>query len=635
MDLIDTDRKLSELSEKVDWRRVRNFEYAVPGTPEVRRREVRAEKQFGLTSTYKGETRLHERRLFRYCVLSSSCYKLTGRAAKGGARSNEIPLSRHSPSRVQTFAVWSDEGLTHRMSLQLRALLDTALATVAARGPEPCVLSPTKGRSLPPPACKVYTPQLLADAMVRAIDPQPNDFCLDPCMGPGVFISALRKNGLRKDRIVGIDIDVHPSAVDAAATTHRGVDFFEWCASTERRFSKVVANPPYVPLCKLAGDLQETVQRFYRSEDRSFSLRSNYWCAFLSASLGVLKPEGSLAFVLPAAWDYAQYARELRERVLSSFRSVEVHRSLEPLFPNVREGRVVLIARGYLRKPERAGRKDHATATSLISELSRPIPQTTTTKHHSPLASAASDTSFGDLFSVGIGCVTGDVNYFLLTESQRLEHDLPTTALQPVVSKARHLVAPQISKLIWDRLRNADERVWLFRPDAHAQRNSAVRAYLTQGERVCNMDGYKLRNRDPWYEVPGIRFGIGFMSGMTGIGPWLALRSMRDLAATNTLYVITARRTMTIDEQAAWALSLLSSETRRQVRAQFRCYPDGLTKLEPHDISGLQILSPKRIAGSHDAYHRAIALLLSGNAEAATAIADRSVAGKLGGACTG
>jgi len=461
--------------------------------------------------------------------------------------------------------------------------------------------------------------------MVYAINPQPNDLWLDPCMGPGAFVSALRNCGLTKKRIVGVDIDPCPSEEDDAATTVRGVDFFDWCALTKKRFTKVVANPPYVALCKLEADLQKSVQHFLDSEDPSFALRSNYWCAFLSACLGLLKPDGSLAFVLPAAWDYALYARELRERVMSSFKSVEVHRSMEPLFPEVREGRVVLLAKGYLQAPEHSGRIDHPTATSLIAALARPIPQTARAASYAPTAGDASGTRFGDLFSVGIGCVTGDVNYFLLTESQRLEHDLPTSALRPVVSKARHLAASQITKVMWDRLRRADDRVWLFNADVRAQRNRAVRAYLKRGEKVCNLDGYKLRNRDHWYEVPGIRFGVGFMSGMTSVGPWLSLRSMRGLAATNTLYVITANETMAIDEQAAWALSLLSSETRRQVRATLRCYPDGLTKLEPHDISELPLLPPKRIAGSRDAYHRAITLLLAGNAVAATAIADGSV----------
>ncbi|MGA7413204.1 MAG: N-6 DNA methylase [Bryobacteraceae bacterium] len=484
-------------------------------------------------------------------------------------------------------------------------------------------------RSLPPPECKVYTPPLLADAMVRAINPHPSDLWLDPSMGRGAFISALRRNGVNKSRIVGLDIEVHPSPEDAAATTVRGVDFFEWCASTQERFTKVVANPPYVALCKLKPDLQENLQQFRQTQDPSFALRSNYWCAFLSACLGLLKPNGSLAFVLPAAWDYALYARELRERVLSSFHSVEVHRSLEPLFPEVREGRVVLLAKGYLQKPKHKVRIDHPTAASLIAALSCPIQQVDPAPSYAATVRDGARARFGDLFSVGIGCVTGEVSYFLLTESKRLAHDLPTRALKPVVSRARHLVASQMTKAEWDRLKRADERVWLFNPDVHAEKSRAVRAYLKRCEMLCNLDGYKLRNRDPWYGVPGIRFGVGFMSGMTGIGPWVSLRSMRGLAATNTLYVITERTPMAMDERAAWALSLLSSETRRQVRAQLRRYPDGLAKLEPHDISGLQLLTPKRIAGSRVAYHRAIKLLLSGEIEAATAIADRSVVGAI------
>ena len=72
--------------------------------------------------------------------------------------------------------------------------------------------------TLPPPECKVYTPLQLADAMVQAIEPSPHDYWLDPCMGPGAFIEPLRKNGVPKERIIGIDIDTLPGAEDTAAT---------------------------------------------------------------------------------------------------------------------------------------------------------------------------------------------------------------------------------------------------------------------------------------------------------------------------------------------------------------------------------------------------------------------------------
>jgi type I restriction-modification system DNA methylase subunit len=97
---------------------------------------------------------------------------------------------------------------------------------------------------LPPPSCKVYTPRQLAEAMVHALEPGPLDLWLDPCMGPGAFIAPLRENGVCKERIVGIDIEPLSGIQEQGATTIRGVDFFTWCASTERRFTKIIANPP-------------------------------------------------------------------------------------------------------------------------------------------------------------------------------------------------------------------------------------------------------------------------------------------------------------------------------------------------------------------------------------------------------
>lgn len=389
--------------------------------------------------------------------------------------------------------------------------------------------------------------------------------------------------------------------------------------------ARSLANPPYVALCRVEAELQESLRRFNAADDPSFALRSNYWCAFLAACLRLLKRDGSLAFVLPAAWDHAQYARGLRQTVLTFFRSVEVHRSLEPLFPDVREGRIMLVAKGHLQKPRVTRRIDHPTAASLIAALGEPSRTSSGLRISLPESSDGLLTSFNELFTVGIGAVTGDVDYFLLTESQRLAHDLPERALRPVLSRARHLTSAQMTKAQWERLKRADERIWLFSPDGRLLKNRAVRRYLQYGEKTCDLSGYKLSNRDPWYGVPSVGPGIGFMSGMATLGPWLSLRSMRGLTATNTLYVITSNRTMSLDEQAGWALSLLSTETRRQHQARARRYPDGLAKFEPHDISQLRLLMPKRFEGSRAIYERAIRLLLTGNLNDAVAIADASV----------
>ena len=476
--------------------------------------------------------------------------------------------------------------------------------------------------TVPPSECRVYTPPKLAAAMVRAIDTGTQGLWLDPCMGPGAFIACLREQGVCKNRIVGIDIDPKAHAEDASATTLRGVDFFKWCASTERKFDRIVANPPYVAIRRLHPSLQRSLISFGAAEDRSFGLRSNYWCAFLSASLRILEDDGSLAFVLPAAWDYAHYATDVKQTICEEFQSVEVHRSREPLFPDVQEGCVVLVAKGYRNRPRRSVRIDHSSGHALISALSRG--DSKPGKRREPAnVSDSSLTAFSDLFEVKIGCVTGDAKYFLLRESERARLNLPKESVSPVLSKARHLTCAYMTSREWDRLLRTDERIWLFSPEPKALKHKAVQAYLRHGRKNCDLEAFKLRNRDPWYRVADVRQGVtGFVSGMTKLGPWICFRSKRQLAATNTLYALIAKDKMGSEERAAWALSLVSTSPRLQFHAIARRYPDGLVKLEPHDLDSLRLPTPVRTKGAPEAYARTIDLLVAGNEKEAVAIAD-------------
>jgi hypothetical protein len=63
-----------------------------------------------------------------------------------------------------------------------------------------------------------------------------------------------------------------------------------------------------------------------------------HWMAFLTASLNLVRPGGCLGFVLPASWDFADYAASIRDEVFKSFERVEVYRCKRPLFDSVQEG---------------------------------------------------------------------------------------------------------------------------------------------------------------------------------------------------------------------------------------------------------------------------------------------------------
>src|SRR5437588_305453 len=111
---------------------------------------------------------------------------------------------------------------------------------------------------LPPESCKVYTPRPVADAMVQALRPDRDAIWLEPCVGRGVFLSALSSAGIARGKIVAVDLDPVECESDALGTTYRGVDFLSWSQGTRRRFDRIAGNPPYVPLSRLDLRLRET-----------------------------------------------------------------------------------------------------------------------------------------------------------------------------------------------------------------------------------------------------------------------------------------------------------------------------------------------------------------------------------------
>ena len=196
-----------------------------------------------------------------------------------------------------------------------------------------------------PSSCVVYTPTKLANAMTLALDLRPRQQILEPCMGSGALVRALARKGVWASRIRALDLDRKMSEADQHAKVIRGSDFLEWSDKTEERFDRIIANPPYLALSRLNEVLRTNALRVRDPfSGETLSLRGNYWHAFLCASLRLLKSDGGITFLLPAAWDYSNYAAALREELPKHFEQVNVHRSHTPLFKGVQEGSVVLVA---------------------------------------------------------------------------------------------------------------------------------------------------------------------------------------------------------------------------------------------------------------------------------------------------
>ncbi len=487
--------------------------------------------------------------------------------------------------------------------------------------------------SLPPDSCVVTTPLRLAQAMVSSLASRGNGMWLDPCVGSGVFLQAIASAGVDRDHVVAIDVQSSMGPNDHLAHTLRGRDFLAWSRQTQTRFDCIVANPPYVAISKLPADLRASALAITTPAGAPVSLGANYWYAFLCASLQLLKVGGRICFVLPAAWEYADYAAELRNTIHNLFSDVEVHRSREPLFETVRDGCVVLVASGYGEKSTRSVRFEHEDAEDLIARLlfSRESP----TKTPSPgqptgvlvvreISSVYPTHRLRDVMRIELGGVTGDASFFLLTESERLYHQLPTHSCLPVLTRARHLDKGSIDTTDWRSLKDKDERVWLFRPSSDLLRDPRVQAYLALPEDKggCHRMRRKVRSRVPWFLTPLPNRVDGFISGTLHHGPWLTLNLMPELSATNTLYTVQFLDAESLDERAAWGLALLTTVVQEQVSQVRRVYPDGLRKLEPGDLLDLALPTPRRIEGAYRRHLEAVDSAVAGDRQRSAQLAD-------------
>jgi len=471
----------------------------------------------------------------------------------------------------------------------------------------------------PPESGTVYTPEQLAKALVVALLPEADQTWLDPCVGAGAFLQALERK-VPLESITALDLETRVSMSDTLARVERGRDFLEWAQETPESFDRIVANPPYVALSKVPSPLRERALSVLDPEGQPVRLGANYWFAFLCASLKLLKPGGSLGFILPAAWDYADYAEPLRRKLTDLFPIVEVHRCLEPMFRPVNDGCVVLIARQYGTGNGRVLRSEYRSLDELVTSLS-----SAKTWRDPARRPSEEGTLLADVMEIRLGGVTGDSKYFLLSEEERNQHHLPKKTCIPVVSKARHLKGGAINSKSWEQLKGAGERVWLFRPEERWENLPPVRKYLDlpPDQGGCHQDRYKIDGRTPWYQTPMPSPVHGFISGMSRFGAWICLSRMKGLNATNTLYVVRfLKAPWKKDDQAAWAMALLTSRVREAMHGIKRRYPDGLSKLEPGDLAKLRIPTPMRLDGALEQYLKAITHLLADQEKQAIRIAD-------------
>lgn len=443
-----------------------------------------------------------------------------------------------------------------------------------------------------------YTPEAVADALVRWAVRDAADSLLDPSSGDGRFVA-------RHPNSVGVERDP-ASAADSRGRAPEATivedDFFRWAAVDRRRFDCAAGNPPFIRYQRFAGATRRAALDYCRRLGVVFSGLSSSWAPFIVAAASKLRPGGRMAFVVPAEIGHAPYAGPLMEYLVGNFGSVHLVAIKDKIFPKLSEDCWLLLAdragsRSGTIRLSRVERFDpRAMPPPVSEEISveawrvrwrrrlRPflLPPRVRSLYER-LAAEADAVRLGQIAQVGIGYVSGANAFFHLRPSDVQRFAIPDEFLVPSIRNSRYLTGTVVDDADVERWVARDEPVFLLRIPATAQVPGAVRAYLDTTEGQQARASYKCRNRTPWYTVPDVRCPAFVLTYMSGRSPALAVNRGR-CTCTNAFLAVDFRSDLFgnggISEprfSAAWG----SPAGRLSCELEGHPLGGGMLKLEP------------------------------------------------------
>jgi adenine-specific DNA-methyltransferase len=474
-----------------------------------------------------------------------------------------------------------------------------------------------------------FTPEPIAAHLASwAVRSDPEAKILDPTCGEAVFLLAagreLKAAGCPPSdldqRLFGVDLHARSLEVAAGLLEEEGLDahllvddFFvvptpDQLGGSLPYMDAVVGNPPFVRYQQHIGaDRQRSKAAALRQGVRLNGLASS-WAGLLVHACGFLKPEGRLAMVLPAELLTVSYAEPVRAWLRRRFEKVHLVMFEELQFEDALEKVVLLLAEGSggcdafslyhvedaedLTSIKPYGNWSVAPAAEgkwtdlLLPYRQRQLFKRVVADHFVPLS------QYG---ITELGIVTGANSFFALSESTRVRYGLEEDQLIPICPPGtKHLQGTVFSKQQWLALKQADERVWLLRPEPD-DRRPGLRAYIAAGKSTGVDEAYKCQIRTPWWRPPIVPAPDLFFTYMSHRYPRL-IANTANVTFVNSMHGVRLTDEAPGLPKTALPLLCLNSVTMLGAELFGRSYGGGILKMEPSEAAVLPMPSPRVLA---------------------------------------
>lgn len=456
-----------------------------------------------------------------------------------------------------------------------------------------------------------YTPDMIADFIVRWIAPTPKKKILEPSCGDGSFIRSIHRNCRVKKKkipkILGIELDpVEADKARIGSATIVNSDFFTYYEKNiygKAKFDAIVGNPPFIRSQKFNDAYRTIAFRFMEQEGLHPGRLTNIWIPFLVLSACALTKDGRLGMVIPAEVMQVDYAAEVRNYLSEVFDRLTIVMFKKLLFPGAQQEVVLLL--GEKRSNQKGIRTIEIEDASALQTLDvngaeyeiKDLDHSTEkwTQYHLSNAEIAllrrlrhdeRMTAITDLLEVNVGVVSGENDFFLLDAATRESLSLQHSTV-PIVGRADQLSGIDFTKLDFDALVAAGKKVFLFLPDDKDVEllDAEDQAYIDFGVSKKYNEGYKCKNRKRWYVVPQAWEPEAFMLRQVHKYPKIVFNDT-GAQSTDTLHKI--RFLDGVDGRIV-AGAFLNSFTLALCEIIGRSYGGGVLTFEPGEVRRLLI----------------------------------------------
>lgn len=425
--------------------------------------------------------------------------------------------------------------------------------------------------------------------------------------------------GGSKVHIDALDIDAaaerrykaHLTASQVQRITFKKQNFLIFQKTCRKKYNLVIGNPPYISRRRLTKADRDRCDEIHTTRGLSVAASHNIWGAFLLTSIDLLKPDGVLAFVLPAEILQVKFAEFLRSYAESKFRRIEVISSNVRIFDDVEQDAVILV--GYKTSEDPGvfflNLQELNTPTLVLPKISAMGGrQSFMGKWKGQLLDEGEAEllkhwydrvkKIGEISTSTAGIVTAANNYFIVNDQVIARYELEEFA-RPIIQKGSYVNgSPVFRTADFEALKKQGRACFLidFSSQEAKTTQPIVERYLKIGRSLGINTRYKCLHRNKWFYVPSVYGAEGYFFKRSHEYPKL-IHNKSGALATDAAYRIEMLKGYTI---RGLSFSFYNSLTLTFAELVGRTYGGGVLELTPSEFRQLPIpiVPPSRLAYS-------------------------------------